>query len=50
MLVDGEQPAGEQDVHWDGRDDGGRPVASGVLMLRLAAEGVVLTKRVVILD
>lgn len=34
----------------NGLDDGGRPVASGVPMLRLAADGVVLTRRVVMLD
>jgi sugar lactone lactonase YvrE len=32
-LVDGELAAGEQDVAWDGRDDGGRAARSGVYFL-----------------
>jgi flagellar hook assembly protein FlgD len=29
-----ELPAGRHAIHWDGRDDSGRPVASGVYFLR----------------
>ena len=36
-LVSGEKPAGQQTVYWDGRDDAGRPVASGVYVCRLAS-------------
>jgi subtilisin family serine protease len=38
-LVNGELPAGEHSVLWNGRDGGGRPVASGVYFLRLEADG-----------
>ncbi|MCK4271902.1 SBBP repeat-containing protein [bacterium] len=34
-LVDGEQPAGQNTITWDGWDDGGRQVASGVYFCRL---------------
>jgi agmatine/peptidylarginine deiminase len=49
-LVDGERPAGSTEIVWDARDDGGRPVPSGVYFFRLRAAGihharpVVLTK------
>ena len=36
-LVDGEQPAGSYSVKWDGRDDTGRDVASGVYLCRMEA-------------
>lgn len=32
-------PAGRTTVRWDGRDDGGRPVAGGVYLARLVAPG-----------
>jgi subtilisin-like proprotein convertase family protein len=35
QLVAGEMPAGRHTVRWDGRDDGGRAVASGVYLCRL---------------
>ena len=39
-LVGGEtQSAGSHLVHWDGRDDGGRQVASGIYRLRLETGG-----------
>jgi hypothetical protein len=37
--------AGIQRVAWDGRDDSGRPVASGVYLARLLAGGTVLHRR-----
>jgi flagellar hook assembly protein FlgD len=39
VLVDGEQEAGFQSVVWDGRDEGGAPVASGVYFCRMNAAG-----------
>jgi hypothetical protein len=41
VLLDGDAPAGTRDVRWDGRDNDGRNVASGVYMVRLeTADGV----------
>ncbi|MCC7141301.1 MAG: S8 family serine peptidase [Candidatus Eisenbacteria bacterium] len=37
-LVNGVQAAGEHATVWDGRDDNGRPVASGVYLYRLQNE------------
>ena len=45
-LVAGPQPAGEQRVNWDGRDHGGRGVASGIYFVRCEAEGRIFTRRV----
>ena len=36
-LVDGERGAGRYSVTWDGTDDAGRDVASGVYLCRMAA-------------
>jgi hypothetical protein len=36
-LVDGHQPAGDQSVTWDGRDDQGRPAPSGIYRYRMTA-------------
>ena len=38
-LVADERDAGEHAVVWDGIDDRGRPVASGVYLYRLRAAG-----------
>ncbi|MFA6111468.1 MAG: LamG-like jellyroll fold domain-containing protein [Candidatus Latescibacterota bacterium] len=41
VLVDGEVlPAGEHRVLWDGRDTGGRTLASGVYLVRLRTAGM----------
>jgi hypothetical protein len=34
-LVDGERPAGRHEVTWQGRDDRGQPLASGVYLVQL---------------
>jgi len=39
ILVGGDRPAGRQSAHWDGRDDAGHTVRSGVYFARLAAAG-----------
>ncbi len=44
-LVSGPMTAGEHAVAWDGRDDGGKPVASGVYLTRLVAGERVATGR-----
>ena len=47
-LVEGARSAGRQDVAWDGRDDGGSTVANGVYLVRLAADGQRLDRKVVL--
>jgi hypothetical protein len=48
-LFDGARPAGPQDMVWDGRDDDGRAVSSGVYFVRLDADGQTATRKVTIL-
>ena len=38
-LIGGERPAGRQSVRWDGRDEAGHAVGSGVYFARLKAAG-----------
>ena len=41
MVLAGEWlGAGEQNIPWDGRDDGGSAVASGVYFVRIRADGI----------
>jgi hypothetical protein len=49
MLVDGEQPAGRHVAVWDGCDDRGRELASGVYFYRLAIGGGYRTERKMVL-
>ncbi len=48
-LVDGTQESGEQVATWDGRDDEGRVLASGVYFYRLKTEATEATRKMVIL-
>jgi hypothetical protein len=48
-LVNGAVAAGDHEVTWDGRDDAGNPVASGVYLYRLRAGPIVETRRMVLL-
>jgi len=48
-LIDGQQPAGRQTVRWNGRNDFGRDIASGVYFYRLAAGSQLQTRRMVLL-
>ena len=45
-LLAGAQPAGERTVVWDGRDEGGREVASGIYFVRCEVERRTLTRRI----
>jgi hypothetical protein len=39
QLHDGPLGPGGHELSWDGRDDAGHPLASGVYLVRLAGEG-----------
>jgi hypothetical protein len=47
-LVDEKRPAGYQILRWDGRDDDGRVVASGMYFYRLLAPGVDESRKMVV--
>jgi hypothetical protein len=47
-LVDGERQPGSYRVHWDGRDDAGRTVGSGVYLYRIEAGSFTSVKKMVI--
>ena len=48
-LVDGTFPVGRHETRWDGRNDRGERVASGVYFSRLATASGAMTKRMVLL-
>ena len=47
-LAQGPQPAGVHTVVWDGRDDDGRHVASGIYLGRLTAGAFAQSQRLVL--
>ena len=49
ILFAGRTRSGEQVVNWDGRDDRGRALASGVFLYRLRSEGGMKTRKLVLL-
>jgi hypothetical protein len=48
-LVDKNQGPGTYNVNWDGRDDRGRQISSGVYFYRLVANDFVSTRKMVVL-
>lgn len=48
-LVDGERTAGAYEVVWDGTNDAGRPVASGLYWSQLELKGFRSTRKLVLL-
>ncbi|MDM7915929.1 MAG: FlgD immunoglobulin-like domain containing protein [Candidatus Eisenbacteria bacterium] len=48
-LLDGPMPRGVHSLPWDGRDDGGRQMASGVYLIRLQHDGATRILRFVLL-
>jgi hypothetical protein len=48
-LVDGHRHEGKSVVHWDGRNERGNQLSSGVYFYRLQAAGVVVTRKMVLL-
>ena len=49
VLHQGPQQAGYHRLRWNGRDDAGRPVASGVYLYRLVTDERVLTRKLTLL-
>ena len=49
VLQQGPQQAGYHRLRWNGRDDAGRPVASGMYLYRLVTNEVVLTRKLTLL-
>jgi hypothetical protein len=49
VLVDGVRRAEPHAVRWNGMDDEGRPVASGVYFYQLSAPDVTVSRRMVLL-
>jgi hypothetical protein len=47
VLVDGEKPAGRYQTMWDGRNDAGERVATGVYFVRLRSEGKNYTRSLI---
>ena len=48
-LVEGQMSAGEFKVTWDGRNDSGAQLASGVYLYKIEAPNLRLTKKVTLL-
>ena len=48
-IVNERQPVGEHTVHWDGRDDLGKTVSSGVFIYRLQAGTFVENRKMLLL-
>ena len=49
VLHQGPKKAGVHRVHWDGRDDRGRPLASGVYLYRMVTDESVKTRKLTLL-
>ena len=48
-LVDAHRPAGNHSVLWDGRDQRGARVATGIYLYRLRGAGSEITKRMILM-
>jgi len=48
-LFDGVMQAGFKELLWDGRDDSGREVASGIYFYRMRTGKEILTRKMVLL-
>lgn len=49
-LVSGVLAAGDHTVAWDGTDDGGRRVPSGLYLYRLESDGVVVSRKMLLVE
>ena len=48
-IVDEEKPSGSYSVTWDGTDDNGKPVATGIYFYRLKAGSIQETRKMMLL-
>lgn len=48
-LVTGTQPAGDYNVSWDGKDEKGKPVSSGVYYYKLVTDNKTINKKMLLL-
>lgn len=48
-LYEGDLPAGTRDLHWDGLDNGGKPVSAGVYWVRVKSIDGTSARRLVVL-
>ncbi|MFQ5570026.1 MAG: FlgD immunoglobulin-like domain containing protein, partial [Rhodothermales bacterium] len=48
-LLDKEQQPGRYEIQWNGRNDAGSPVASGIYLYRMQANAFVRTRRLTVL-
>jgi hypothetical protein len=48
-LIDRQQPAGSYAITWDGTNDAGSPVATGVYLYRFRAGGIIETKKMLLM-
>jgi hypothetical protein len=48
ILLAGSLAAGEHQARWEARDDGGRPIATGLYFVRLETAGGARSRRVVV--
>ncbi len=49
VVHDNRLPAGEQQVIWDGTDDNGKPVASGIYLYRVRFDNDAITRKMIML-
>jgi flagellar hook assembly protein FlgD len=49
-LLNEEKPAGAFEALWDGKDNAGRQMPSGTYLYRIEAQGLVQTKKMVLLQ
>jgi len=48
-LKNGYQPAGVYEIQWQGHDDSGKPVSSGIYFYQLKTNGYIQTKKMILL-
>jgi flagellar hook assembly protein FlgD len=49
-LVDKISPAGDHHTHWDGTDDAGKRVVSGIYLYQLVTDEVITSRKMILLE